>query len=116
MMDARGSEQLRQERETFDQAKAHDACWFTLRLVIAYSGIGLLFAIASVSGYILLRPDHYAPATITISGSVLLVDMFGVVGSIFKLVLQQGSALPLKPVTFHSAPITARTRADTSRA
>ena len=32
MTDARAREQLRQERETFDQAKAHGARWFTLRL------------------------------------------------------------------------------------
>ncbi|MGO9771788.1 MAG: hypothetical protein ACLPSW_20035 [Roseiarcus sp.] len=56
MTDARALEQLRQERETFDQAKARDACWFTLCLTIGYVGIGLLFVIALVSGYILLHP------------------------------------------------------------
>ena len=99
MTDARTREQLRQERETFDQAKAHDARWFTLRLAMGYAGIGLLLAIALVSGYILLHPTSYAPATIAVAATTLLVDMLGLVVSIFKLVLQQGSAVLLKPVT-----------------
>jgi hypothetical protein len=55
MIGTRALEQLRPERETFDQAKTHDARWFTLRLAIGYAGIGLLLVIALVSGYILLH-------------------------------------------------------------
>ena len=99
MTDARTCEQLRQERETFDQAKAHDARWFTLRLAMGYAGICLLVAIALVSGYILLDPTSYAPATLAVAATTLLVDMLGLVVSIFKLILQQGSTALLKPVT-----------------
>ena len=99
MSDARAREQLRQERETFDQAKAHDARWFTLRLATGYAGIGLLLAIALISGLILCRPASYVPATTEIAATVLLADMLGLAVSIFKLVLQQVSAVPLKPVT-----------------
>lgn len=99
MTDARALEQLRQERETFDQAKARDVRWFTLCLTIGYAGIGLLFAIALVSGCILLHPANYSTATIGIAATTLLVDILGLVASIFKLVLQQGNAVPLKPVT-----------------
>ena len=98
MTDARAREQLRQERETFHQAKSHGARWFTLRLAMGYAGIGLLLAIALVSGYILPHPASYAPATIVIAETTLLMDVLGLVVSIFKLVLQQGSAVPLKPV------------------
>jgi hypothetical protein len=99
MTDARAPEQLRQEREAFDQAKAHEARWFTPRLTIGYAGIGLLFAIVLVSGYILLHPGCYATATIGIAATALLVDIVGLVASIFKLVLQQGNVIQLKPVT-----------------
>ena len=75
MIGARASEQLRQEREAFDQAKAHDARWFTLRLMIGYAGIALLLAIALISGYILLHPASYSPATITVAATTLLVDI-----------------------------------------
>jgi hypothetical protein len=99
MTDARARERLRQERETFNQAKAHDARWFRLRLAMGYAGIGLLLAIAVVSGCILLHPASFATATIAIAATTLLVDMLGLVVSIVKLVLQQGSAVPLKPIT-----------------
>jgi hypothetical protein len=99
MIGARAREQLRQEREAFDQAKAHDARWFTLRLAMGYAGIGLLLAIAPVSSYILLHPASYAPATVPVAATTLLVDMLGLVVSIIKLVLQRDSAVPLKPVT-----------------
>lgn len=99
MTNARAHEQLRQERETFDQAKAHDARWFALRLTVGYAGIGLLLVIALVSGFILFHPTSYVPATIAIAATTLLVDMLGLVVSICKLVLQHGSAVPLKPIT-----------------
>ena len=99
MSDARAREQLRQERETFNQAKAHDARWFTLRLAMGYAGIALLLAIALVSGCILFHPASYAPATIAIAATTLLTDMLGLAVSIFKLILQQVGAVPLKPVT-----------------
>jgi hypothetical protein len=99
MIDLRARERLRQEREAFEQAKAHGARWFTLRLAMGYAGMALLLVAAAVSGYIVLRPASYAPATVAMAVTTLLVDMFGLVVSVFKLVLQQGSAVPLKPVT-----------------
>lgn len=36
---ARAREQLRQESETFNQAKVHNGRWFTLRLAMGYAGI-----------------------------------------------------------------------------
>ena len=82
MTDPRTREQLRQERETFDQAKAHDARWFTLRLAMGYTAICLLVAIALVSGDILLDPTSYAPATLAVAATTLLVNMLGLVASI----------------------------------
>src|ERR1017187_8732677 len=99
MIGARAREQLRQEREAFDQAKAHDARWFTLRLMIGYAGIALLLAIALVSGYILLHPASYSPATIAVAATTILVDILGLVVTIFKFIFPQSSAVPLKPVT-----------------
>ena len=98
MTDARARELLRQEREAFDQAKAHHARWFMLRLVMCYAGIGFFFAIALVLGYLLLHPANYPPAMIAVASTALFVDLVGLVISIFKLVLQQGSVVPLKPV------------------
>jgi hypothetical protein len=89
MIAPRAREQLRQERETFDQAKAHDARWFTLRLAMGDAGIGVLLAIAWASGYILLHPASYPPAAIAGAVTTLLTDMLALVVSTFKLVFRQ---------------------------
>ena len=99
MIGARTREELRQERVTFNQAKSHGARWFALRLAMGYAGIVLLLGTALVSGYVLLHPAAYSTATTTIAASTLLVDILGLVVSIFRLVLRDGSAVPLKPVT-----------------
>lgn len=98
MSDARASELLRQEREAFDQAKAHAERWFTLRLAIGYAGILLLIAIGSMSSYVLLHPASFLRETVRVAAAALLVDMLGLSASIFKLVLQQVGAGSIKPV------------------
>lgn len=99
MNDPRALEQLRQERETFDHAKTELAQWSRLRLVMGYAGIAALLGVAVVSGIIVLNPSRYPTGVITVAATTLLVDILSLSVSIFKLVLQQGSATPLKPVT-----------------
>jgi hypothetical protein len=97
--DPRALEQLRQERETFDRAKAEVAQWSRLRLVMGYAGIAALLGVAVVSGIIVLNPSRYPTGVITVAATTLLVDILSLSVSIFKLVLQQGNATRLKPVT-----------------
>ena len=100
MIGARASEQLRQEREAFDQAKAHDARWFTLRLMIGYARDRLAARDRLDFGL------HPAPAggAIPLPRSRLRRRPYwwtylGLVVTTFKFVLQQSSAVPLKPAT-----------------
>jgi hypothetical protein len=51
----RAVEQLRQERETFEQQKRHDARWFMLRLIMGYSSIALMFGILGTSSYVIFN-------------------------------------------------------------
>jgi hypothetical protein len=99
MTDARVDERLRQERETFNQAKAHDAHWFALRLSMGFTGIIVVLCTAVVSGYVMLNPIAYRPGTVTASAYTLSVDIFGTVVSIFKLVMQQNNTTPPRPIT-----------------
>jgi len=101
MRNERSREQLRQERETFEQARLQCARWFSLRLCMGYTGIGLMAIIALVAIWILLHTGSYAPTVISIAAAALLVDLFGLVASIFRLVLPQGSIDRLEPVTRH---------------
>lgn len=105
MNDPRALEQLRQERETFDHAKVEVAQWSRLRLRMAYAGIAALLGVAMVSGFIVLNPSRYPAAVITLAATTLLVDIFSLSISIFKLVLLQGSATLLKPLTSTRQPL-----------
>jgi len=99
MRDDRAAEQLRQEREAFDQAKAQARRWFALRLYVGYLGIGLLIAIAVFAAYLLLGSVRHSPQVQVYAAVALLIDMVGLVMSIFKLVLQPGNTIRLEPVT-----------------
>ena len=90
---------LRQERETFNQRKQHNARWFTLRLRMAYIAAALLPAIAVFCIYIIFHHDQY-PSTVVGSAAVaLLVDVFGFVSAAWKIVLSPGAAVKLEPIT-----------------
>ena len=95
----RAREQLRQERETFEQTRAQVGRWFHLRLCMGYVGIALMGLIAAVSTYVILNPDRYAGHVLGIAATALLVDLVGLVVSIFRLVLHHGSMAKLEPVT-----------------
>lgn len=99
MSDPRAQEQLRQERAIFEEVRRQGAQWFGLRLAMGYAGMLLLFGIAAVSGYILLNAAYYSPMIVSVAATILLADVMSLAVSIFKLVLQQSSAVPLNPIT-----------------
>lgn len=98
MSRGRARERLRQEREAFDQAKCQTAQWFWLRLAMGYVGMVLLVVIAIICGIILLGHKAYPQSAVTAAAAVLFVDLLGLLGSIFRLVLQQGEMTILRPV------------------
>ncbi|MFN3308680.1 MAG: hypothetical protein ACK44E_05660, partial [Anaerolineales bacterium] len=66
-------ERLRQERETFDQHKAHENRWFQLRLIMGYSSVVLLAAIIVISSIILFNHQAYSSSVVTAAGAALFV-------------------------------------------
>jgi len=96
---ARAEEQIRQERETFDQQKSHVERWFKLRLVMGYSAVVLLGTIVGVSGYILLQPAIFPPAVITAAGAALFADVLGLLVGVWKISLNPDLIGRLSPVT-----------------
>lgn len=99
MRSDRAREQLRHERETFEQARAHDDRWFMLRLAMGYVGVGLMVLVAAVGVYVILHPERYSPTVLGLAATALLVDVVGLGAANFKLDLPQGSAERLQPVT-----------------
>jgi hypothetical protein len=106
---ARAAEQLRQEQETFNQQKAHENRWFTLRLVMGYTSVALLAVILFVSSYILFHQSQFSTAIQTAAGGALFVDAVGLVVSVWKGVLQPSSGTKLAPVTKAKGRLTGTT-------
>lgn len=100
----RASEQLRQERETFDQAKSHDHCWFILRLMMGFSSIVLLIAVMVVSVYILFNNADFPVEVVTAAGAALFVDVLGMLIGVWKITLSPKSVSKLQPTTQSSIP------------
>src|SRR6267378_513939 len=110
VMVARATEQLRQERETFDQAKTHEARWFVLRLVMGYSAVVLLAGIMVVASYALFNAARFPGAVVTAAGAALFVDVLGLLAAVWKIALNPNFYARLAPVTrlerpnFQAAP------------
>jgi len=99
VMLARATEQLRQERETFDQSKNHAGRWFYLRLAMGYSAVLLLAAIMIVASYVLFNTQKYPAAVITAAGAALFGDVLGLLIAVWKIALNPNFYAPLRPVT-----------------
>ena len=95
---ARAQEQLRQERETFDQKKRQDSRWFLLRLAMGWSAVVLLPAIGGISGWVIANHSHFSTGTVTLASSALFVDSLGLVLAVWRIVLGVGPE-GLAPVT-----------------
>ena len=100
----RASEQLRQERETFDQAKNHDHWWFVLRLAMGFSSIVLLVAVMVVSVYILFNNAEFPERVVTAAGAALFVDVLGMLIGVWKIALNPKTVSKLQPTTQSSIP------------
>jgi hypothetical protein len=95
----RVKELLRQERETFNQHRAHENRWFVLRLVMGYSSVALFIAIMWVSSYILLHSVSFSEKIVTAAAVALFTDALGLIVSVWKVVLNPGFVTKLGPVT-----------------
>lgn len=93
----RAQEQLRQQRETFDQHKRQDSRWFLLKLVMGWTSVVLLPGIGFTCGYVIFNHQHFSSATVTAATAALFVDTLGLVMSVWRLVLGKGPE-PLQPI------------------
>jgi len=103
----RATEQLRQERETFNQAKQHEARWFVLRLVMGYSAVVLLGGVMVVASYILFNASAFPAAVVTAAGGALFVDVLGLLIAVWKIALNPDFHAKLSPVTHEEIPASA---------
>jgi hypothetical protein len=93
------AERLRQERETFDQAKQQDRQYFFIRLAMGWVVVFTLPAIMAICIAIVCLHRHFAGGTVTMATATLLVDGAGTIFSFYRLVLSRDAVRSLAPVT-----------------
>jgi membrane-associated HD superfamily phosphohydrolase len=103
---ARATEQLRQERETFNQVKKHEERWFVLRLVMGYSAVILLTAVMIIASYILFSATAFPVPVVTAAGAALFADVVGLLVAVWKIALNPDFSARLGPVTKINLPET----------
>jgi len=91
-------EQLRQERETFDQRKRQDARWFMLRMTMGALAIVTIPAFIVICTILISSPG-ISDTVKSLAASALLVDILGLMLSVWKVVLNPASITQLAPVT-----------------
>ncbi len=103
----RAMEQLRQERETFDQAKDHESRWFVLRLVMGYSAVLLLGAVIVIAAYVLFNGSDFSNGVVVAASAALFVDVLGLLAAVWKVALNPEFHARLEPVTKEELPASA---------
>lgn len=93
----RALEQLRQERETFDQRKRQDARWFMLRMTMGMLAI-IIIPTFIVICTLLISDSRTSDTVKSLAASALLIDILGLVISVWKVVLNPASITQLSPV------------------
>lgn len=95
----RATEQLRQERETFDQQKDHEERWFSLRVRMGYVAVVSIPSILALSGFVIINADVFPSFVINMASGALFVDGLGLFVAIWKMILNPASVGRLQPVT-----------------
>ena len=92
-------EALRQQAETFDLRKKHENSWFLLRSVMGWVSVVLIAGIMIVSGYILVNSQVYSEKVVIGALVALFVDILGLAGTVWKIVLNPSFVTKLEPIT-----------------
>jgi hypothetical protein len=95
----RAMEQLRQEREVFEQRKAQEARCFSLRLTMGYVSVLLLFAVILICAAVLFNPERFSDFTVKSAAAALFVDVVGLLVAVWKIALKPDFLTKLEPET-----------------
>ena len=112
----KATQRLKQEQATFEQKKLQDARWFVLRMAMGI--LAMLVIPATIVICVLIISDPHQDATVKgFAASALLVDILGLMGSVWRVILNPASVSQLAPViAADEAPLTGSNERSTDRA
>jgi hypothetical protein len=100
----RAMEQLRQEREVFDQRKSQESRWFALRLTMGYASVALLLAVMIICAMVLFNSSKFPEFAVKSVSAALFVDVLGLLIGVWKIVLKPDFLTKLTPETKADLP------------
>jgi hypothetical protein len=91
-------QRLEQEQATFEQKKLQDARWFVLRMAMGI--LAMLVIPATIAVCLIIISSPHQDATVKqLAAGALLVDILGLMGSVWRVILNPASVSQLAPVT-----------------
>jgi ABC-type transport system involved in cytochrome c biogenesis permease component len=93
------TERLRQERETFDQAKSQDERAFRVRLAFAWVAVVILPAVLVAAILVLTFHSDFNDFVVRFAAAALFVDALSTGASLYRVMITGLPKRELKPVT-----------------
>jgi ABC-type transport system involved in cytochrome c biogenesis permease component len=93
------TERLRQEKETFDQAKSQDERAFRVRLAFAWVAVIILPAVLVSAIMVLTFHRDFNDFVVRFAAAALFVDALSTGGSLYRIMITGLPKRELKPVT-----------------
>jgi len=103
LVELKAIQRLQQEQDTFEQKKAQDARWFVLRMAMGILAMLVIPAMVAICVLIIADP-HQDGMVKRLAASSLLVDILGLMGAVWRVILNPRSVSQLAPVTGADEP------------
>lgn len=84
-------EQLRQERESFDHEKKRAEGWLRLQVVMAYTVTTLLVIVLAFSLYVIAHHESFPASAVAASSGACFVDVLGALIALCRGILPHAS-------------------------
>jgi hypothetical protein len=92
------AQRLRQEQATFEQKQLQDARWFILRMAMGILAMLVIPTMIAICVLVIANP-HQDVTVKRLAASALLVDILGLMGAVWRVILNPASVSQLAPVT-----------------
>lgn len=86
----RANEQLRQEREAFEENKRQIRSWSRLRLSMGWTALVLLVVITGVSSFVIVSHNNFPAGAATAAAAAVFVQTLALVAAAWHLVFGAG--------------------------
>jgi hypothetical protein len=97
--ETRAEEQLRQERDAFEQHKRRAERWFVVRqLIVGASGF-ILLAILVMALLVLFNPERYHPMLVAAAGTAVFGEILYAMLFVWKTTVSPEWNEPVQPIT-----------------